>query len=373
MGANAPNAIPAPAPPIVPHVAPPPIQNQISVSSSTSDPRSRVQLSTNHRGAQPRQQRQRSPPRGNASPQKVPLFNEGEGEGVKISGLPQFEGTTDPQEHIEKFNAMANLNGPTDVAMCKMFRTTLSKRAMNWFNSRLSTRFTNQFAINKQYAKTPAHLFSVVQRDNETLRNYIKRFVEVVHEVPSVGQDMLSGIMQQNLKPGRFKESIAGRPPGNLEKLLNRAEKYVRIEEVSTHAPPKRKREDDRQDNRRRDDRRPPLPPQGQPSSSYNRFTPLNTRLTKILHVIEQKGLAEPPRPMQPNAKREKSDRYCRFHKDRGHTTEECAQLKVAIERLIKQGHLGEYIDKSRNKRRDDLPHRDNNREHNTYRPWPAF
>ncbi|XP_012833832.1 PREDICTED: uncharacterized protein LOC105954696 [Erythranthe guttata] len=174
---------------------------------------------------------------------------------------------------------------------------------------------------------------------------------------------MLSGIMQQHLKPGRLKKSIAGRPPGNLDELLNRAEKYVRIEEASTHAPSKRKREDDRQDVRRRDDQRPPLPPQGQSSSSYNRFTPPNTRLTEILHVIEQRGLTEPPRPMQPNAKLEKSDRYCRFHKDRGHTTEECAQLKVAIERLIKQGHLGEYIDKPRNKRRDDPPRRDNNRD----------
>ncbi|XP_012840088.1 PREDICTED: uncharacterized protein LOC105960461 [Erythranthe guttata] len=53
----------------------------------------------------------------------------------------------------------------------------------------------------------------------------------------------------------------------------------------------------------------------------------------------------------------------CRFHKDRGHTIEECAQLKVAIERLINQGHLGEYIDKPRNKRRDELPRRDNNRD----------
>ncbi|XP_012843505.1 PREDICTED: uncharacterized protein LOC105963636 [Erythranthe guttata] len=134
---------------------------------------------------------------------------------------------------------------------------------MNWFNSlptgsidtfaRLSTRFTNQFAINKQYAKTSAHIFSVVQRDNEALRNYIKRCVEAVHEVPSVGQDMLSGIMQPHLKPGRFKESIARRPPDNLEELLNRAEKYVQIEEASTHAHPKRKREDDRQDIRRYD------------------------------------------------------------------------------------------------------------------------
>ncbi|XP_012834458.1 PREDICTED: uncharacterized protein LOC105955283 [Erythranthe guttata] len=262
------------------------------------------------------------------SPFTMDILNEVLPQGVKISGLPQFEGTTDPLEHIEKFHAMAYLYGPTDVVMCKMFCTTLSKRAMNWFNclptrsinifARLSQRFTNQFAINKQYAKTPAHLFSLVQRNNETLCNYIKRFVEGVHKVLSTGQDMLSGIMQQNLKS----------------------------EEASTHAPPKKKREDDRQDVMRRDNRRPPSPPQGQSSSSYNRFTPLNTRLTEILHVIEQRGLAKPPRPMQPNAKREKSDHYCRFHKDTGHTTEECAHLKLAIEKVNKQGHLGEYIDK---------------------------
>ncbi|XP_012831118.1 PREDICTED: uncharacterized protein LOC105952148 [Erythranthe guttata] len=201
------------------------------------------------------------------------ILNEVLPQGVKVSGLPQFEGTTDMQEHIKKFHAMADLYGPMDAAMCKMFRTTLSKRAMNWFNalptgsidtfSRLSQCFTNQFVINKQYAKTPAHLLSIVHRDNEILRNYTRRFVETVHEVPSVGQDMLSaGIMQQNLKSGRFKESIAGRPPGNLDELLNRAEKYIRTEEASPNAPPKKKREDDRQDIRRRDDRRPPPPSQ---------------------------------------------------------------------------------------------------------------
>ncbi|XP_012856893.1 PREDICTED: uncharacterized protein LOC105976143 [Erythranthe guttata] len=78
---------------------------------------------------------------------------------------------------------------------------------------------------------------------------------------------------------------------------------------------------------------------------------------------MEQKGLAEPPRLMYPNVKRQMSDRYCRFHKDTGHTTEECEQLKLAIERLNKQGHLSEYIDKSQNKRREDHPCRYNNRD----------
>ncbi|KAL0412366.1 UNVERIFIED_CONTAM: hypothetical protein Sradi_1438300 [Sesamum radiatum] len=39
--------------------------------------------------------------------------------------------------------------------------------------------------------------------------------------------------MQQNLRRGRFRESIAGKPPATLDELLVRAEKYIRIEETS--------------------------------------------------------------------------------------------------------------------------------------------
>lgn len=36
--------------------------------------------------------------------------------------------------------------------------------------------------------------------------------------------------------------------------------------------------------------------------------------------------------------------KYCGFHQDYDHTTENCIQLKIAIERLIRDGHLKEYI-----------------------------
>ncbi|KAL0319788.1 UNVERIFIED_CONTAM: hypothetical protein Sradi_5240300 [Sesamum radiatum] len=40
-----------------------------------------------------------------------------------------------------------------------------------------------------------------------------------------------------------------------------------------------------------------------------------------------------------------KSDKYCLFHKDRGHSTEECLHLKDEIEKLIRRGYLKEYVD----------------------------
>ncbi|KAL0444629.1 UNVERIFIED_CONTAM: hypothetical protein Slati_2185600 [Sesamum latifolium] len=41
---------------------------------------------------------------------------------------------------------------------------------------------------------------------------------------------------------------------------------------------------------------------------------------------------------------RPKSDKFCRFHNDYGHATEECRHLKNEIERLIQNGYLQEYV-----------------------------
>ncbi|KAL0434156.1 UNVERIFIED_CONTAM: hypothetical protein Slati_2749900 [Sesamum latifolium] len=48
---------------------------------------------------------------------------------------------------------------------------------------------------------------------------------------------------------------------------------------------------------------------------------------------------------MTDNSKRLKSDKYCRFHKDRGHIIEDCYHLKNEIEKLIQMGYLKEYVE----------------------------
>ncbi|XP_073119762.1 uncharacterized protein [Henckelia pumila] len=292
------------------------------------------------------------------SPFTDDILSEALPKGVKIPSLPEFDGTSDPQDHIDKFYAKADLYDITDAAYCKIFRTTLSGRALTWFNKlpsgsianleQLTDCFIQQFSINKKYPKTAAYLFTVIQKEGECLRDYVRRFTHAVHEVLHVNHDLLAGIMQQNLRHRKFKESIAGRPPKNLEELLERAEKYIRVEEsIEPHYLNKRKREEDKPDIRKRDEKRTAQSPRLQ-------NTPLNARLTDILVVAEKQGLLRPPRPMQNNPKRLRSEKYCHFHKDKGHTTEDCFSLRAEIEKLIKRGHLGNFVDKSRSEKRDD-------------------
>ncbi|XP_012839502.1 PREDICTED: uncharacterized protein LOC105959887 [Erythranthe guttata] len=270
----------------------------------------------------------------------------------RIPNLPQFDGTGDPQDHLNNFYAKLDLYGLSNAAYCKIFQTTLTDQAQVWFNGlpggsfdnldQLATHFLNHYSINKKYAKTGLYLFKVIQRDGEPLRDYIQRFVKAVHEVRHVNHEMLAGILQQNLKHVRFQESIAGRPPKILEELLNRAGKYIRIEEITEMRVPLKRKRDVESHNCNREEERHPIE-----NCTFEKFSPLNDKLVDMMIIAEQKCILQPPRRMKENPERQKSDNYCEYHRDRDHTTEECFQLKQSLERLLQDGHLSEFLEQS--------------------------
>ncbi|GAV77805.1 hypothetical protein CFOL_v3_21275, partial [Cephalotus follicularis] len=49
---------------------------------------------------------------------------------------------------------------------------------------------------------------------------------------------------------------------------------------------------------------------------------------------------------MRSLAEKRDVEKYCRYHRNHGHDTEECRQLKNQIEDLIRKGHLRKYVDR---------------------------
>ncbi|GKE51140.1 hypothetical protein Tco_1486296 [Tanacetum coccineum] len=80
-----------------------------------------------------------------------------------------------------------------------------------------------------------------------------------------------------------------------------------------------------------------------------NKFIPL-TRTPKEIFAAES-GKFKPPPPMVTPVEKRSSNKFCEFHNDKGHNTDECVQLRKQIEELVKAGKLSHFIKEIRQDR----------------------
>ncbi|KAK6162763.1 hypothetical protein DH2020_002604 [Rehmannia glutinosa] len=133
-----------------------------------------------------------------------------------------YDGTTDPWEHLCRFENSALLHRYTDG---------LPNDTIGSFDE-FSSAFLHQFASSRKHQKTALTLFGIKQGEHEPLRGYVKRFNSAALDVPSATQEVLSSALFQGLQESDFFKSIAKRPAKNFDDLLARAEKYVNLEEA---------------------------------------------------------------------------------------------------------------------------------------------
>ncbi|RZS26309.1 hypothetical protein BHM03_00059625 [Ensete ventricosum] len=146
------------------------------------------------------------------------------------------------------------------------------------------------------------------------------------------------------LKPSRFFWSLIERPPTTLPEMLQRAHQYLAAEMLIAGKRDETKRPRGGTVSRtsgatsEEEGRRSGLLPTRPP------LIPLNSTRTEIFFQIREKGLLNAPSPMKSHPERRDKRRYCRFHREYGHDTEECRDLQYQIEDLIRRGHLRRYF-----------------------------
>ena len=76
------------------------------------------------------------------------------------------------------------------------------------------------------------------------------------------------------------------------------------------------------------------------PVGKFTSIIPLTARIDQVLMRIKDKGALSFPKKLKGDPKKRFRDKYCRFHRDHGHDTTDCYDLKQQIEALIRQGKL---------------------------------
>ncbi|XP_065630950.1 uncharacterized protein LOC136068151 [Quercus suber] len=265
--------------------------------------------------------------------------------------------------------------------MCRAFPTTLKGSARVWFSrltpnsistfKELSAQFTSHFIGGHRYKRSTACLMSIRQREDETLRSYITRFNKEALSIDEADDKILVAAFTNRLRKGKFLFSLYKNDPKTMSEVLYRANKYMNAKDAllaREERPKKRERQVDmRQDQGqkrprtgdRRDERRP-KPPSGR----FTSFTPLNAPIDQVLMQIKDEETLTFPGKLKSDPSKRSRDKYCRFHRDHGHDTAECYDLKQQIEALIRQGKLQKFVNKEKtdHNRQEPAPRRDNER-----------
>ncbi|KAK3006537.1 hypothetical protein RJ639_015910 [Escallonia herrerae] len=149
--------------------------------------------------------------------------------------------------------------------------------------------------------------------------------------------------MARSVRPGTpLRFSLNKRPPEHMADLLDRVEKYLWAEEDSMTTT-----QDEGISGQKRRDRpegKIPEEPKRSRMTLSKHFTPLTTSREHILNQIKGQDILKWSKPMRMPADRSKAQLYCQFHKDHGHTTDECKVLPREIDNLIARGHLKQFV-----------------------------
>ncbi|XP_059638538.1 uncharacterized protein LOC132280801 [Cornus florida] len=274
------------------------------------------------------------------------------------------------------------LQAVPDEIMCRAFPTTLKGWARLWFNKlkpgsienfeELSKQFIGHFIAGQKHRRPATHLLNVKQQKGESLRDYISRFNTEMLQVEEVDDKVALTAFMGGLQTSKFLFSLSKEAPTSMTELMVRARKHMNADDAM-NARKNKDGKDKRSDKKRpapstreerelkykkfsnnqadRSFRRPASP------GRYNNYTPLNTSVEQVfLQIQDDASLKWPPKLKADPTKRSR-DKYCRFHRDHGHNTEDCFDLKNQIENLVRKGHLHKFT--TRNGKRGSNPARE--------------
>ncbi|XP_030926594.1 uncharacterized protein LOC115953199 [Quercus lobata] len=152
-----------------------------------------------------------------------------------------YNGRTYPIEHVSYFNQMMAVNSKNEALMCKVFPPSLGLVAMRWFDSlrvgsidsfkELTQAFGSCFITCSRVPRPLASLLSLSMREGETLKTYSDRYWETFNEINGDFDDVAISTFKLGLPTEHgLRKSLTGKPVTSIRHLMDRINKYKRVE-----------------------------------------------------------------------------------------------------------------------------------------------
>ena len=153
-----------------------------------------------------------------------------------------YNGRTDPVEHVSHFSQRMAIYSKDKALMCKVFPSSLGPVAMRWFDGlrtdsidsfkELTRAFGSRFITCTKVPQPLDSLLSLSMWEGKTLKTYSDKYWEMYNEIDGNFDDAIISTFKSGLPIEHgLRKSLTGKPVTNLHQLMDRIDKYKRVEE----------------------------------------------------------------------------------------------------------------------------------------------
>ncbi|GFZ18269.1 hypothetical protein Acr_27g0000080 [Actinidia rufa] len=194
---------------------------------------------------------------------RIDAINTGANAPVTIEALIK---QTDPPftERVMRARVSSTIKLPTQLrgysneVMCKAFSATLKGSTRSWFKKLtlgtidtfgdLSRLFVVNFMSCRVRQKNVSYLFTIHQKETESLKDYVKRFNQAILEVENASDKVVIMAMMEGFHPRPLFDSLTKNVLKTLSTLQCKANKYITAEELAEAKRMRRGRDDKRKE-----------------------------------------------------------------------------------------------------------------------------
>ncbi|GKB75110.1 reverse transcriptase domain-containing protein, partial [Tanacetum coccineum] len=238
-----------------------------------------------------------------------------------LRNVKVYEVSKDPEDHLGIFSTAAEQEEWHMPVWRRMFRQALSGAARNWFDDldpksvdsfeELSQKFLEEFSQQNRYVKDPTEIHGIKRRMNEGLQAFMARFKSEswhIKGVPSVMR--ISAFMHGHGHP-KFSKKLNDKIPKIVDEMFKRVRAFIKGEAATRSAEVARASQWDKGASR--------------PGWSGGVNFPL-------------------PPPLIGTLEKQNLNKFCDYHGDKGHNTNDCFHLKKQIEEAVASRKLAHLV-----------------------------
>jgi hypothetical protein len=153
-----------------------------------------------------------------------------------------YDGHSNPKQFLMSYEATISSYSGNTTIMANSFIMAVSSVAHTWYSSlrpgtitswhKLKDMLVTSFQGFQMKPVTTQALFQCMQDHEKYLQAYVRMFLRLRAQAPTVPNDIVIEAMIKGLRLGPTTQYFAIKPPQTLEKLLQKMDEYIMADNV---------------------------------------------------------------------------------------------------------------------------------------------